>query len=123
MELINKTHPAIGKINIETSTFVTMFDKGIRFSAASVDEFGIFAGLHMHFLQDDDRLYFYVNSDTDGFPLTQIDGERVVLNSTPLIRLLGKKLNVDPQLRYMVRQTSNKLKGDHLLEIDFTKTV
>lgn len=126
MELINKKHENITektRLRLE-AYFKIENDRAVYFSAGAVINFGLVPDLFIHFQNDEDRWYFYCNSDTDGFKLCSLGGRgrnATLIWNKSLVNLILKRTLVSIGSKFPIKLTNCKFNNDHLLEINFKK--
>ena len=120
MEIINKKHKEI-TVNktVGGKTFIKFHnEKQIYFSITAVRELGLGPGLFLHVVNDENKWFFYVNNDNDGFPLTQqSDRNTLDIFNQALIHLFIKRTNHSLPCKFPLRITGHKKDGHHLIEI------
>lgn len=124
METINKLHKEItSNQRLDLAAYFKISnDRTIYFSAKAADDFGLFPGLYMHFMNDEDRWYFYCNNEEDGFKIIErLEKNSVIICSKSLVHLIIKRMNISIGTRFPIELTANKLKADHMMEINFRK--
>lgn len=120
MEIINKKHKDITvNKSLNGKTFIKFHnEKQIYFSITAVKELGLGPGLFLHAVNDENRWFFYVNNDNDGFQLTQqSDRNTIDIFNQALIQLFLKRTNHRLPCKFPLKLTGNKQDGHHLIEI------
>lgn len=119
METINRFHKEIKQnTRVTLKNYMRLDKKMLYFSASCNLELGILPTLNIHFINDDDRWFFYVNNDEDGFYLTELNGKNAcaAINST-LSNLFKKRTRCADGTKFPVVITPNKIKDHHIYEI------
>lgn len=120
MEIVNLSNPemklAKGR---HTKRYIYFANDQITISKAACEEYGISEGLRISFVFDMDRLYFYVDYNIDGFPLT-ISGVTIRFYSSPLVHKIRKRyfaLNNKEKMKFGLKPLPTKMNGCPLIEI------
>lgn len=126
MELINKKNDKItAKTKVDLDVYLKIeHELSILFSAGAAIKFGLVPGLFIHFQNDEDRWYFYCNTDKDGFQLCSIGGKGrkgIRVSNKALVNLIRKRTLVSIGTKFPVILTNCKFNNHHLLEICFNK--
>lgn len=123
MEIINKVHEKIlSNVRVDLSDYLRVEEKVMYFSAGCNLHLGIISGLYMHFINDDDRWLFYLNSENDGFATIPHKGKNctLVMNKS-LSELFRKRTNTSINSKFPIRMTKAKQNDAPIYEIDLTK--
>lgn len=119
MELITRFHKEIKQnTRLTLRSYVRLDKKMLYFSAACNVDLGIVPTLYAHFVNDDDRWFFYINEEKDGFYLTEMNGKNscAVIN-TSLSELFKKRTRCSIGCKFPVVATGSKQKDCVLYEI------
>lgn len=121
MEIINKKHFSITqntRVNM-SAYFSIPDDKHIYFSAGANLQYGIMAGLYVHFQNDNDRWYFIVNNDPDGFRLLNRPSKNCsIICDASLVKLILKRTLISKKQKFLITKTNAKLNGCHVFELN-----
>jgi hypothetical protein len=76
MEVIDKSHDEITtNRTVDNKQFIKILDKRkLMFSAMACRKLGLEANLKVHFINDDNEWWFWIDSDKDGFQLSPQTG-------------------------------------------------
>lgn len=119
MEVINRLHKGIKQNQrLTLSNNVRVERKMFKFSAGCGLELGIVGGLYMHFINDDDKWLFYINSEKDGFPITSVHNKNATMvTNSSLCQMFFKKTRCSENCKFPVRITDAKVKDAPVYEI------
>ncbi len=125
METINRFHPEITQKSSDTlAAYIKMENGSIHFSEDACVNFGITSGLFAHFVNDDDRWYFYVNRENDGWGIvTHPLKMGAFIFSESLSILIQKRTKQSLFTKFPVKRAHATLHGRPILEICFNKPI
>jgi len=123
MEVINKRHDKIlVNTRINLAAYMRIEEKMMYFSAACNVHLGLTGGLYMHFINDDDRWLFYVNSDKDGFETIHRHPKlSFLVANTHLCNLFLKRTRCSLKNKFPIEKTEAKMKDAPIYEIMINK--
>jgi hypothetical protein len=123
MEVINKRHDDISSNRrVDLAAYMRLDEKILYFSAACNFELGIMGGLNIHFINDDDRWLFYLNSDKDGFLLCNVHNKNsCMVISTSLCLLFRKRTKCAIGSKFPIVMTKAKKEDAPIYEIMINK--
>jgi len=123
MEIINKRHDDISSNRrVDLAAYMRLDDKILYFSAACNFQLGIISGLNIHFINDDDRWLFYLNTDKDGFELCSIHNKNsCMVISASLCALFRKRTKCYNGSKFPIIMTQAKQKDCPIYEILINK--
>ena len=120
MEIINKKHKEITVNKTVGNRIFIKFcnEKQISFSLSACREYGLSEDLFLHIVNDENKWFFYVNNDPDGFKLHQ-QPKRTTLDiyNQALVHLFIKRTQHTLPCKFPLSLTGNKQDGHHLIEI------
>jgi hypothetical protein len=120
MEIINKRHEDLELSRRTESTPYINFNtsKQILFSVHAVRKFGLCAGLYVHFVNDDDLWFFYVNDDKDGFEIFSREGKtNTFLYNAHLVSVFLKRTGKQLNTKFILEETKAMKNGCKLIKI------
>lgn len=120
MEIINKRHEDLRlSRRTESMPYINFnTDKQILFSVHAVRLLGLQPGLFIHFVNDDDLWYFYINDDKDGFEIFAREGKtNTFLYNAHLVVLFLKRTGCRLRSKFFLEKTEVRYKGYQLIRI------
>jgi hypothetical protein len=126
MEIINKKHEDLRLSRRTESTPYINFNtaKQILFSVHAVRWLGLNEGLYVHFVNDGDDWYFYVNDDKDGFEVFSREGKtNMFLYNAHLVSLFLKRTGWPLRSKFLLEKTQARVKGSQLIKIHTQKRI
>ena len=123
MEIINKQHEDITfNQRVELAEYLRVEKKEFYFSAACNLNLGIIPGLFMHFINDDDRWLFYLNSEDDGFKTIARSGKNSALVvNVSLCSLFLRRTRCGAGTKFPIKKTEAKINNNPIYEILINK--
>lgn len=126
MQVIDKSYPGYHKKNRRASKPTITFNEYFtRLSKAACADYGVFAGMNIHFITEPDRLYFYVDEDKSGFNLSIDHMQGCGFRSKALMTILCEKYpqKVVDKSRFLIRESNTKWNGNRLMEVMIHKRI
>ena len=126
MEIINRLHEDIfanQRVALE-AYFKVETTKNILLSAGASLKYGLIPGLYIHFVNDENKWYFYCNGDNDGFRLLNRPNKNsVIICNSHLVTLFLKRTSCQIPCKFPLRLTKAKKDGCSLIEIQTNKPI
>lgn len=121
MEIINKRHEDL-RLSRRTTSMPYMRianAKEIMFSVYATRWLGLEKGLYVHFINDDNDWFFFVNDDADGFEIQFRPAKNhSFLFNTHLVKLFLNRTNRNIGDNFFLEKTNRaKIKGCEIIKI------
>lgn len=120
MEILNRESESV-RINKKSTPPLVTFRhnrSAIGFNRPAIDAFGFKPGMHLHFVVDIDRIYFFMNNDQSGIPIRK-EGDSFRILSKGMFTVLTKRFpeRVVPGASFKIRMMVTKINDCRTYEI------
>lgn len=110
---------------LETISYINFYnDNEIHFSSKAVRDLKLQIGSYVHFINQDDEWFFYVNYDQDGFCIQDSNRRNnVSIFNGSLIKLFMKRTGREVPIKYPITETKMEQNGSTVYKIEIYKPV
>jgi len=119
MQIIDKFSEAFQGLAASKMT-IRMYINHVSFTKAVVNVFKMKAGMYVHFVQDENDWYLFVDNDKTGFKLVRHDyrGASLSCSCSPAIALFQQTTKYfDLPISFYLRATNKEVRGCKLIQI------
>jgi len=126
MEVINKNHSSIlFNKRLEKVAYINFYNENeIHFSSCAVRDLKIRIGSYVHFINEDDEWFFYINNDKDGFCVQDSNRRNnVSIYNGSLIKLFMKRTGRTWPVKYPLKETKMEQHESMVFKIEINKPI